>query len=176
MLGYLNPRGFAGGEITLDYDAPAHAVEKVAKPLSLSPLDAAYGVHRVVNARMADQIRLVSVRRGYDPRHFALVLLGGAGPVHGGILAAELAIPTVIVPETPGILSALGLLVANIEHEQAMTLGLHGRDVTVEVLARAFELLERQCWRWMQGDHVTPEQVTILRSAEVRYVGQSYEL
>jgi N-methylhydantoinase A len=96
--------------------------------------------------------------------------------VHGGILAAELAIPTVIVPETPGVLSALGLLVANIEREQAMTLGLHGRDVTVEVLARAFEPLERQCWRWMQGDYVTPEQVTILRSAEVRYVGQSYEL
>ena len=176
LLGYLNPHSFAAGEMTLDYDAAVHALEKVAKPLSLSPLDAAYGIHRVVNARMADQIRLVSVRRGYDPRHFALVLLGGAGPVHGGILAAELAIPTVIVPETPGVLSALGLLVANIEHEQAMTLGLHGRDVTVEVLARAFEPLEGQCWRRMQGDHVAPEQVTILRSAEVRYVGQSYEL
>jgi len=176
VLGYLNAQGFAGGDLDLDYDAAVRALEKVAKPLGMSPLEAAYGVHRVVNARMADQIRLVSVRKGYDPRHFALVLLGGAGPVHGGVLAAELAIPTVVVPETPGVLSALGLLVANIEHEQATTLGRRTKDVAVHDLIRAFAPLEQECWRRMQADRAAPEQVTIVRSAEMRYVGQSYEL
>ncbi len=176
VLGYLNPQGFAGGDMDLDYDAAVRALEKVAKPLGMSPLEAAYGVHRVVNSRMADQIRLVSVRKGYDPRHFALVLLGGAGPVHGGVLAAELAISTVVVPETPGVLSALGLLVANIEHEQATTLGRRAKDLTVHDLIRAFEPLEQECWRRMQADRAAPEQVTIVRSAEMRYVGQSYEL
>lgn len=176
VLGYLNPQGFAGGDMDLDYDAAVRALEKVAKPLGMSPLEAAYGVHRLVNARMADQIRLVSVRKGYDPRHFALVLLGGAGPVHGGVLAAELAIPTVVVPETPGVLSALGLLVANIEHEQATTLGKRAKDLAVHDLIRAFAPLEQECWRRMQADRAAPEQVTIVRSAEMRYVGQSYEL
>jgi N-methylhydantoinase A len=176
VLGYLNPDGFAGGEMTLQADAAVRALERIAKPLGMTPLEAAYGIHRVVNARMADQIRLVSVRKGHDPRHFALVLMGGAGPVHGGVLAADLAIPTVIVPETPGVLSALGLLVANIEHERATTLGMRAKDTTLQDLIRAFEPLEQECWRRMQADRVAPEQVTVLRSAEARYLGQSYEL
>jgi N-methylhydantoinase A len=91
-------------------------------------------------------------------------------------LATELAIPTVIVPETPGVLSALGLLVANIEHEQAATLGLRAKGVAVEDLLHAFARLEQVCRQRMHADHVAPERVTTLRFAEARYVGQSYEL
>jgi N-methylhydantoinase A len=96
--------------------------------------------------------------------------------MHGGVLAADLAIPTVIVPETPGVLSALGLLVANIEHERTRTLGMRAQEVTLQDLIRAFEPLEQECWRRMQADRVVPEQVMVLRSAEARYIGQSYEL
>src|SRR5262249_59609605 len=76
----------------------------------------------VVNARMADQIRLVTIKRGWDPRQFSMVVLGGAGPVHGVPLAAELAMAEVLVPEAPGVLAALGLLAAAIEHHHARTL------------------------------------------------------
>jgi N-methylhydantoinase A len=175
-LGYLNPAGFAGGELPLDYDAAVRALERLGQRLGMSPVELAYGMHRVVHARLADQIRLVSVRQGYDPRRFALVLLGGAGPVHGGALAAELAIPRIVVPQTPGVLSALGLLMANIEHEQATTLGRRCTEVTPEDLKAAFAPLEAECWRRMRADQVAPERVTVLRTVEARYVGQSYEL
>ena len=79
--------------------------------------DAALGIHRVVNAQMVEGIRLVSIRRGFDPRRFTLVALGGAGPIHATALAAELGIGSVLIPRHPGVLSAAGLLAAPIEHE-----------------------------------------------------------
>src|SRR6185312_7771355 len=121
VLGFLNPDYFAGGSLRLDPDAAHRAVEAFGKKVGLGAVEAAAGIHRILNSRMADAIRLVSIRRGYDPRDFALVLLGGAGPVHGGRLAAELSISKLVVPALPGVLSALGLLVARIEHDQAVT-------------------------------------------------------
>ena len=121
LLGYLNPENFAGGSLRLDVRAAERAVATVAGPLRLDAVAAAAGIHRVVNARMADQIRLMTIQRGHDPRGFTLVLLGGAGPVHGVALAEELGLADVLVPEAPGVLSALGLLAASVEHEHART-------------------------------------------------------
>ena len=98
LLGYLNPANFAGGSLRLDVRAAERALGTVAGPLGLDPLAAAGGIHRVVNARMADQIRLMTIQRGHDPRGFTLVLLGGAGPVHGVALAEELGLRDVLVP------------------------------------------------------------------------------
>ena len=109
VLGRLGNELIAGA-MTLDEEAAASAVrERVAEPLGLSVEDAAEAVLEVANANMADAIRLISVRRGYDPREFALVCFGGAGPLHGAALARELSIPTVLVPPNPGTTSALGL-------------------------------------------------------------------
>ena len=104
LLGYLNPENFAGGSLRLDARAAETAVATVAGRLGLDLVSTAAGIHRVVNARMADQIRLMTIQRGHDPREFTLVLLGGAGPVHGVALAEELGLRDVLVPEAPGVL------------------------------------------------------------------------
>jgi N-methylhydantoinase A/oxoprolinase/acetone carboxylase beta subunit len=176
VLGYLNPDSFAGGSLRLDPDAAQRAVERFASKLGLQPVEAAAGIHRVVNSRMADAIRLVSIRRGYDPREFALVLLGGAGPVHGGRLAADLAISRVIVPALPGVLSALGLLVASIEHEEAVTVAVGLGAAAPDELETTFASLERQVAKRMRADHVPEGETTIQRSADGRYAGQAYTL
>ena len=119
VLGYLNPKRFAGGH--LDLARAEAAIARLAERVGLSMIATAAGIHRIVNARMADEIRRVSIQRGFDPRAFALLPLGGAGPVHGGALALELAIPRVVIPDAPGVLSAFGLLVADIEHDQMET-------------------------------------------------------
>ena len=110
VLDYLNPHYFAGGDLTLQVDKAHQVVRDMAERLHIPPEALAAGMHRIINARMADEIHLVSVRRGYDPRQFALVPLGGASPVHGGRLAAMLSMPTTDVPAAPGVRSAFGLL------------------------------------------------------------------
>src|SRR5436190_3485957 len=122
VLGYLDPARFADGLMTLDVAAAERAVAAIGRRLGVDAVTAAAGIHRVVNARMADQIRLVTIKRGYDPRQFSLVVLGGAGPVHGAALAEEMGMAEVLVPEAPGVLAAFGLLAAAIEHHHARTL------------------------------------------------------
>jgi N-methylhydantoinase A len=176
VLGYLNPDYFAGGAMSLDAEAAHTAVERFGQRLGLRVTEAAAGIHRVINSKMADEIRLVSIRRGYDPRQFALVLLGGAGPVHGGRLAAELAIPTLVVPPVPGVLSALGLLVAKVEHDSAETVALAAEAATPEALEASFARLEGRVAAKMAADLVPEGAAVTTRFADVRYVGQGYTL
>jgi len=176
VLGYLNPHYFAGGDLTLQVDKAYQAVRDLAARLHMTPEALAAGMHHILNAGMADEIRLVSVRRGYDPRQFALVPLGGAGPVHGGRLAAMLFIPTTVVPAAPGVLSAFGLLVANIEHDQSRTFAVRADEIDVERLVQALAELDLLGQEKMQRDHVPPERVYVNHTADLRYVGQSYEL
>jgi N-methylhydantoinase A len=176
VLGYLNPEYFAAGRLRLDARLAHEAVAAVAGPLGLDPVAAAAGIHRVVNARMADQIRLVTIERGFDPRGFALVLLGGAGPVHGVALAEELALETVIVPAAPGVLSAFGLLVAAIEHAQSRTAVQDLRAPDCAAIRATLAELDAQGREKMRGERVPVEAVEVAFSADMRYVGQAYEL
>jgi N-methylhydantoinase A/oxoprolinase/acetone carboxylase beta subunit len=160
LLGFLNQQTFAGGSLKIDPDLSVRALERVGAKLGLSAVEAAAGIHRDINSRMADAIRLVSIRRGYDPRDFTLVLFGGAGPVHGGRLAAELSISKMIVPALPGVLSALGLLVAGIEHEQTLTVAVQLHNANAENLEATFELLEAQVWTQMRLDQATDTTTT----------------
>jgi len=176
VLGYLNPHYFAGGDLTLQVDKAYQVVRDMATRLHMTPEALAAGMHHILNAGMADEIRLVSVRRGYDPRQFALVALGGAGPVHGSRLAAMLSIPTTVVPTAPGVLSAFGLLVANIEHDQSRTFAVKADEVDVERLIQVLTELDLLGQEKMQHDHVSPELVHVNHTADLRYVGQSYEL
>ena len=176
VLGYLNPRNFAGGQLTLDVDAAHRAVGGLADRLGMSVREAALGIHRVVNANMADQIRLASVKRGHDPRRFALVAFGGAGPVHGGPLASDIGIPTMIVPESPGVLSALGLLVAPVEHEHLRTFVARTPDIDVGDMRDVLAVLDAQGLAAMETEGVARDRTSTRYAADMRYVGQSYEL
>jgi N-methylhydantoinase A len=176
VMGYLNPATFAGGQMALDPEASRAVLDTMAAGLGLEPLALAAGIHRIINERMSDEIRLVSVRRGYDPRQFALVALGGAGPVHAGRLARSLSIPTVLVPGAPGVLSAFGLLVADIEHEHTRTFAVRADRVELERMTGLFAELDALGADKMAQDQVPPGDVRVARFGDLRYVGQSYEL
>jgi N-methylhydantoinase A len=176
VLGYLNPARFAGGTLTLDAAAAERAVAAVGRRLGVDPVAAAAGIHRVVNARMADQIRLVTIKRGYDPRQFSLVVLGGAGPVHGAALAAEMGMAEVLVPEAPGVLAAFGLLAAAIEHHHARTLQARTDVADLDAVNRCLGELDAAGRGRMLEEGVPADQVRVAYAADMRYVGQAYEL
>ncbi len=177
VLGYLNPEYFLGGEMKLNVDLAKQAImEKVAKPMGLPLEQAAEGIIRVVNSTMIRGIRMVSVERGYDPRDFTLVCFGGAGPVHAVKLAQELNIPRLIVPEGPGVNCALGLLMADFRHDYSQTfLHLMG-TLDPARLTQGFRALEEKAMDQMIHEGVPEKDVILLRSLDLRYLGQGYEL
>ena len=177
VLGYLNPSFFAGGTVGLDIEKAREAVlMKVAKPLGLGLEEGALGIHRVVNTQIAEGIRLVSIRRGIDPRRFTLVALGGAGPVHATALASELNIDRVVIPRHPGVLSAAGLLAAPIEHEVSAAFPTPLEQVTLAGLREALGDLDAECAALMAHEGVSADQVGIAYFADMWYLGQSYHL
>ena len=177
VLGYINPDYFAGGSLQLQ---PAKAreviAEKVAEPLDVSVEQAALGIHRVLNTQMSEGIRLVSIRQGLDPRDFALVALGGAGPLHATSLSRELSISTIIVPRHPGVLSAAGLLAAQIEHEVSAAFPRMIADLATTDVRDALDALDRRCTALMANERVDPAEVRVSYFADTCYVGQAYHL
>jgi N-methylhydantoinase A/oxoprolinase/acetone carboxylase beta subunit len=176
VLGYLNPERFAGGSVALDVSGAERAVAKIGQRLGVDTLTAAAGIHRVVNARMADQIRLMTIKRGYDPRQFSLVVLGGAGPVHGAALAQEMGMAEVLVPEAPGVLAAFGLLAAAIEHHHARTLQTRTDVADLAAVNRCLADLDAAGRARMREEGVPAADVRVAYAADMRYVGQAYEL
>jgi N-methylhydantoinase A len=176
LLGYLNPETFAGGLLKLERAAAEAVIAALAARLGLDVVTTAAGIHRVVNARMADQIRLVTIKRGYDPRGFALVVLGGAGPVHGVALAEEIGISEVLVPEAPGVLAAFGLLAAAVEHHHARTLQSPVDSVDLTAVNSCLAALDEAGRARMREEGVALEAVHVTYAADMRYVGQAYEL
>jgi N-methylhydantoinase A/oxoprolinase/acetone carboxylase beta subunit len=176
VLGWLDPAYFAGGTLKLDPALSYAAIEtKVAAPLGLSVEDAALGMHRVINAQMVEGIRLVSVRRGIDPRRFTLLPLGGAGPIHATALAVELGITSILVPRHPGVLSAAGLLAAPIEHEVAMAFPRKLHGLAIAEVHAALDALDDRCAALMRQERVVGD-TRIQYLADMLYVGQSYHL
>jgi N-methylhydantoinase A len=149
---------------------------RMAKDLGVSPLDAARGVLSVVQTNMLGAIRIVSVRKGYDPRAYTLVAFGGAGPLHAAALARDLGIQRVLVPPAPGILCALGLLVAPLRLDLVRTRVALLDALSPDELAKAFAELESQASAWLDQEGVAPEQRRLARAFDMRYVGQNFEL
>ena len=178
VLGYLDPRYFAGGAIDLDPELARDAIrERIAEPLGLGIEDAAAGIHQVVNAQMAEGIRLVSVRQGFDPREFTLVAMGGAGPLHACALADDLAIKRVVVPRHPGVLSAAGLLAAPIEHEVSAAYAEPFAGLAMAPVRRIVAGLDAAGRKLMECEGLSPNgDVEILHFADVCHVGQGYHL
>jgi N-methylhydantoinase A len=177
VLGWLDPAYFAGGSVVLEPSLAREAIERcVATPLGLSVEQAALGIHRVVNAQMVEGIRLVSIRRGLDPRRYTLVALGGAGPIHATSLATELAIGNVLIPRHPGVLSAAGLLAAPIEHEVAIAFPRPLAALEFADVRHMLDELDRSCAQLMAEESIGDLAVSIQYSADVWYIGQSYHL
>ena len=177
VLGYLDPAYFAGGSVRLEPER-AHEVirRRIAEPLGMSVERAALGIHRVVNAQMGEGIRLVSIRQGRDPRGFALLPLGGAGPLHATALATDLGIRTIIVPRHPGVLSADGLLGAPIEHEIARAFGQPLGGLSIDRITPVLHELDRECAALMEHERTGGQARQVRYSADVCYIGQSYYL
>jgi N-methylhydantoinase A len=162
-----------GGAMTLDRDAAERAIrEHVAEPLGLGLVEAADAVIQVANANMADAVRLISIRRGYDPRDFCLVAFGGAGPLHGAALAEELSLPTVLVPPSPGITSALGCLLVDIRHDLSAMFLAHVDSVDLDALEAEFGKLEAEARERLAAEGVPEEQMSLQRLVDMRYLGQ----
>ena len=163
--------------MTLDVELARAAIEKrISGPLGLSVEEAAEGIVQVVNASMVKGIRVVSVSKGYDPREFCLVAFGGAGPVHASELAAEMDIPSVLVPVAPGVTSALGLLMADLRHDFAQTVLRPGSELSPEEITSWYEQLEAQAVEQMTREGIAANDLALARTADARYVGQGYEL
>ncbi len=177
MCGYLNPAHLLGGAQRLDVAAAAKALEsRIGKPLGMTAREAAAGIRRIVDMRMADEVRVVAARRGVDPHDFALLPFGGAGAVHAAGVAEEIGMTRILVPERPGAFSALGLLCSNVVHDyirsELRPLGQVGPDHAEAV----FVALERRADAELAAEGLDPAAAERLREFDMRYVGQGYEL
>src|SRR5438445_1749231 len=172
VLGRLGEE-LIGGAMSLDRAAAEQAIRTyIGEPLGLELAEAADAIIKVANANMADAVRLISIRRGYDPREFCLVAFGGAGPLHGAALAKELAIPTVLVPSNPGITSALGCLLVDVRHDLSAMFLAHLDSVEPKVLEEEFGKLETEARERLTAEGVPEEQMSIQRLVDMRYLGQ----
>jgi N-methylhydantoinase A len=175
-LGRLRPEHFLGGRMALDRQRAEDLMAALAGQIRTSRLEAALGIIRVVNANMERAIRAISLERGYDPRRFTLLAFGGAGPMHGCELAQDLGIPRVLVPTHPGILSALGVAIADVVKDYSRTVMLRGDAVNRHRLDEEFHGMERQAREELRQEGLPVERMTARRSLDARYVGQSFEL
>lgn len=178
VLGRLRPDRFLGGAITLDAAAAERAVGSLAKRFNGSTTAAAQAIIDVVNANMARALRVISVERGHDPNDFTLLAFGGAGALHACDLADQLGIPAVMVPPTPGVLSAAGMLLSDVSKDEAQgSVWRMGGDAsgTIGDLRDAYASLEKRARAALAEDGYT-KNIVVRRSADLRYVGQSHEI
>src|SRR4051812_6630759 len=172
VLGRLGER-LVGGGMALDREAAEAAIRsRVAEPLGLELHEAAGAIIAVANANMADAVRIISLQRGYDPREFALVVFGGAGPLHGAALAKELGVPMVLVPPRPGTWSALGCLMVDIRHDLSEMFLRPAAEADAGELDEAFGRLEERGRSMLKSEGVEEDGIKLERSIAMRYLGQ----
>ncbi|HEX2942246.1 MAG TPA: hydantoinase/oxoprolinase family protein, partial [Rhodopila sp.] len=172
VLGYLDPANFLGGRRRLDLEAATGVVADLARALGIETMQAAAGIHRLVNSRMADGVRVATVRRGVDPRGFTLLAFGGAAGLHVTAVAAELDISRVAVPVAASVLSAWGMLNTDLRVELSRSQGQTG-CLDTDALRSAFSAMEdegRARLAWFDGE------VTLHRFADMRYGEQVFEI
>lgn len=173
-LGRLDPQSFLGGAMRLDMDAARAAIESIASQLDMDGRVFADGMLSIVNAKMANAIRQLTIKKGLDPRSFNMVGFGGAGPMHAVFLAEELDIDTVIVPPMPGTFSAWGMLQTDLRHDVAMTFIRPLDGMSADELAGAYASLEARGATSLGRQGISAERIGFIRQADMRYVGQEY--
>lgn len=176
VLGRLDADDFLGGGMKLNRDAAQRVVGGLADQLGLTLEAAAEGILTIINANMANAIRSRTVQKGIDPRGFALVAFGGAGPLHGAEVAALLGIPTVIVPPYPGITSAMGLLTTDLKYDAICTQFQVSGAIDLDRLNRDCRDMQDRLAAQFRADRIGENDVSFERIGDLRYVGQGYEL
>lgn len=177
VLGRLNPDYFLGGEVRLNRDLAEKAIkDRLCGPLKMDLASAAGGIVKIADSLMVKAIRLISISRGYNPKDFALVAFGGAGPLHAAAVARELNIPTVIVPKNAGVFSALGLLVADIQHDYVLTRVREAGKTSSDELGAEFGSLEDHGIQTLRNEGISPADIKFKRFMDMRYLGQAFEI
>ena len=177
LLGYINKDYFLGGKMPLDYDRAYQAVEeKLSNRLDIEVLEAAAGMFQIINANMADGIREVSIKKGFDPREFPLVVAGGAGPIHAGMIAMELEIPTVLVPRESSIFCATGMLLSDLRHDYVRSYNALLTKTTLPVLLDLCREMKEEGNQQLLSEGIAPDKIQHSFSSDMRYVGQYHEI
>jgi N-methylhydantoinase A len=177
LLGYLNQAALLDGKLPLDRERARRVfVDQVAGPLALDPLEAAYGVHLIGVVNMVRAVRAISSERGRDPRAFTFVAFGGNGPLHAVLAAEELGIRRVIIPPAPGLFSAFGLLAADPTYHVSRSVLQRIDQLTLAAVDEALDELETRARGALVREGYPAHQVELSRFADLRYVGQSFEL
>lgn len=174
LAGRINPAYFLGGEIPLEIRRAEAAMKPIAEAFQLSIEEAAMGVIRIADANMINALKLVSVRRGHDPRDFVLIAFGGGGPMHAGALMRELRVKKVIVPVEPAVFSAWGMLMTDLRQDYIRTLITRTDQVDPARLNAIFAEMEAQALKELSGQSVESGGLTFLRFADMRYKGQEH--
>jgi N-methylhydantoinase A len=177
VLGRLNPANFNAGQMSLDVEAARRAIATIAEPMKMTPEDAALGVIKVVNANMTKGIATVTIQRGIDVRDFSLFSFGGAGGVHAVELAQELQMAEAIIPPLPGTFSAVGLLATEMRHDYVDALGgAVAQEADTDDLEARYQAMEAQGRAELSAQGFGDDAIKLTRLADLKVVGQTYEL
>jgi N-methylhydantoinase A len=176
LLGRLTETGLLSGRVPLKTELAEGAFKEIAGRMELDLIDVAAGTIRIANQRMIEAIKLVTIDRGSDPRDFALFAFGGAGPLHACEIALELGISRVLVPPSPGVLSALGLAVADTKTNQVASVNTSFRSLSEETIGGQIQALRAAAERVLQSHDIPDDRRHYVYSADIRYENQSYDL
>jgi N-methylhydantoinase A len=177
VIGVLDPDHFLGGRMKLNKTKAQHLLEqRIAKPLTMNLMEAADGVLDIINVKMEEAIKAVSSQRGYDIRDFTLVAFGGGGPMHAGRMALDLGIPSVLIPLTPGVHSALGLLMSDVKHDYVRSKLVGLDDLDLDEINPMFGQLIDQAKADLYGEGFRDSEIKMSPYLDLRYAGQGYEL
>lgn len=175
-LGRIDAENFLGGRMTLDTAAARRAIQAVADEIGLDLTETAEGICQIANANMAGIIRQITVRKGIDPRDFAIVAFGGAGPMHAAFIAEELGIQTVIVPQMPGTYSAWGMHQCDLRQDAVRTYRENLENVEISRISGLFQQMKDEVSAILLQQGVSAEQIIYEKTVDMRYVGQDYTL
>ncbi|MCZ6664095.1 MAG: hydantoinase/oxoprolinase family protein, partial [Gammaproteobacteria bacterium] len=177
VLGYINPDYFLGGRREINVELSERAIENlIAKPLGLTVPEAAHGIFRLINNNMVDAIRVVSIERGIDPRHYSLVVGGGAGAIHAGMLGRTLGMKTAIIPRYSGVFCSVGMIVSDVRHDYMQAFATNTERFDLEGANKVIADLERKALDDMIEEGFPEGEVTLTRFADAKYPAQIHEL
>jgi N-methylhydantoinase A len=174
VLGRLNPRALLGGRMPMHPEKARAVVDTLARRIGSDAVTTAAGIVEIINVNMMGALRVISVEQGEDPRDFALVAFGGAGPLHAAEVARNMGMRKIVVPPRPGILSAVGLLHADVRGDFSLTRLLHAEPENLKALNGGCQALKKRGAAWVKNEGET--RVTFEWYADLRYAGQNYEL
>lgn len=174
VLGRVDPEHFLGGNMRLLEDKAKEAVGSIAAQLGLTIEQAAEGICDVANAKMADAIRTLTIRKGIDPRDFTLVAFGGAGPMHAVLIAQLLDIKNILIPMFPGAFSAWGMLQSDIRHDEVRTFVRPVQEADTSMMQTLYVSMEQEVGDILRRQKITADRMTFVRTADMRYIGQEY--